>query len=500
MKLPRTYYNNISYLGTIIATIAWFAIIFFIFQINFFSVENVYFDLFAYIVTPCFLVAGLTLIPIGMYLKKKKLKKEIPIADEKLLIINLRDPKTRNAIIIFTIVTIFFIIATIIGSYKGFHYTESVEFCGKLCHKVMDPEFVAYQHSPHARVKCAECHVGEGADFYVKSKMSGLRQVFKYILGTYPRPIETPIANLRPARETCEKCHWPQKFYTNKIRNEKYFLSDSANTEWSVIMKMRIGADHSSLGNTEGIHWHINPDIEITYKADEKRQTIPWIRYFNKSTGKEYVFLEEDTTIHPTAEELKNSEMRLMDCMDCHNRPSHEFFSPPRFVNHLFAGEKIPSDIPWLKSAAMEATNDNYSTIDSARIGINQQIISYYNDNYPDLYTKYSNEIQKAIGTITDVYSAHTFPEMKVSYKVYPRNIGHFENNGCFRCHDDKHKTSDGKVISKDCNLCHTIIGQGTRDSMRYTPVNTIMEFIHPVDIGEEWKVTNCSQCHFELF
>jgi len=500
MKLPRSYFNYISYLGTITALIAWFAIIFFIIQINFFALENVYFDLYAYIVTPAFLVIGLVLIPVGMYLKGRKIKKGLIISDDKLLIINLRDPKTRNGIFIFSIVTVFFIIFTIIGSYKGFHYTESVEFCGKLCHKVMDPEYTAYQHSPHAKVRCAECHVGEGADFYVKSKMSGMRQVYKYILGTYPRPIETPIANLRPARETCEKCHWPQKFYTNKIRNEKYFLSDSANTEWDLIMKMRIGADHSSLGNTEGIHWHINPKVEIEYVADNKRQSVPWVKYKDKSTGKEYIFTDNDTANVPKPDSLKKMEHRIMDCMDCHNRPSHEYLAPSHYVNGLFAGNKIHTSIPYLKVASMEALNDIYSTKDSAFLGISNQINDYYKKNYPNLFTKYQKQIKNAITQIQTEFSYNTFPEMKVRYTAYPRNIGHLEFKGCFRCHNDNHKTKDGKVISKNCNLCHTIVGIGAKDTIKYTQINETLEFVHPVDIGEEWKTTNCSECHFELF
>ena len=276
MKLPRTYYNFISYLGTITAIIAWVTLIFFFIQIQVFNFENVYFELFAYIVTPGFLLLGLLLIPFGMYREKKKIKKGLPASDEKLLVINLKDTKTVNAVIIFSIVTVIFVIFTITGSYQAYHYTESVEFCGTLCHKVMEPEHTAYQHSPHARVKCAECHVGEGADFYVKSKMSGLRQVYKYLTNTYPRPIATPIANLRPARETCERCHWPQKFYTNKIRNEKYYLADEKNTEWNVILKMRIGADHSALGNTQGIHWHISPDVEnrICIRCEASNYTL----------------------------------------------------------------------------------------------------------------------------------------------------------------------------------------------------------------------------------
>lgn len=500
MKLPRTYYNYISYLGTITALIAWITIIFFVIQINIFGVENVYFDLFAYMVTPGFLVLGLILIPFGMWRKKRKLKKGVEISDDKLLVIDLKDKKTRNAILIFSVVTVFFVLFTVMGSYKGFHYTESVEFCGTLCHDVMEPEYVAYQHSPHAKVKCAECHVGEGVDFYVKSKMSGLRQVYKNFLGTFNRPIETPIANLRPARETCEKCHWPQKFYTNKIRNEKYYLADSANTEWNVIMKMRIGSDHSALGNTEGIHWHINNDVEITYQSDEKRKTIPWVRYFNKKTGKETIFLEGDTSIHPTVKEVANSEKRVMDCMDCHNRPSHRYLAPSNYVNSLFAGNQISKSVPYLKAAAMEGLNDVYSTKDSARMGIEKQITDFYKTSYPDLFTKYQKEIKSAISAIQTEFSYNTFPEMKVRYTAYPMNIGHLEFNGCFRCHDDKHKSADGKVISKDCNLCHTIIGQGASDSIKYSTINSTLEFQHPVDIGEEWKTTNCSECHLEPF
>lgn len=500
MKLPRTYYNYISYLGTIIALIAWVAIIFFVIQINFFNLDNVYFDLYAYLVTPGFLVMGLVMIPVGMYMKRKKLKKGVPVSDEKLFVINLRDPKTRNAIVIFTSVTLVFILFTVVGSYKGFHYTESVEFCGTLCHKVMEPEYVAYQHSPHAKVKCAECHVGEGADFYVRSKMSGLRQVYKYIRGTWPTPIKTPIENLRPARETCEKCHWPEKFYTNKIRNEKYYLADSSNTEWNLIMKMRIGADHSALGNTAGIHWHINPDIEITYTSDETRQKIPWVKYKNKKTGISYEFVDNESLKDTALKDVGKSQPRSFDCMDCHNRPSHEYRAPSFYVNHLFAGYKIKASVPWLKKAAMEGLNNIYSTKDSAMMGINDQILKMYKEQYPDALSKFEKEIKAAIPQIQNAFSLNTFPEMKVRYNAYPRNIGHLESNGCFRCHDDKHKTKEGKVISKNCNICHSFIGQGKTNAMEYVPINSTMEFKHPADIGEEWKTTNCSECHLELY
>jgi nitrate/TMAO reductase-like tetraheme cytochrome c subunit len=390
------------------------------------------------------------------------------------------------------------VVFTIIGSYKAFHYTESVEFCGKLCHKVMQPEYVAYQNSPHARVKCAECHVGEGADFYVKSKMSGLRQVFKYTLNTYPRPIATPIENLRPARETCEKCHWPQKFYTNALRKEKYFLADSANTEWDIVLNMKIGANHQALGLAEGIHWHINPDYNIEYKSNGKRDAIYWIKKTDKKTGKETIYKDAGSEAKP--EDVKKAEARSMDCMDCHNRPSHEYRSPSTYINNLLAGNSKYAKIPWLKNAAMEALKIPYSTSDSAVMGIKNNIISYYKDKYPDFYKQFNKEILASIDDIYTSFSKNAFPEMKVTYSVYPRHIGHLESNGCFRCHNNRFKSETGKVISKDCNLCHTIVAQGTGATKKFTGINSTLEFEHPVDIGDAWKESNCMDCHAELY
>ena len=189
-----------------------------------------------------------------------------------------------------------------------------------------------------------------------------------------------------------------------------------------------------------------------------------------------------------------------MDCMDCHNRPSHEYLPPSHYVNQLFAGNKISSTVPYLKAAAMEALKVNYSTKDSAFIGIKNTILNYYKSNQADAGVKYKNEIANAISEIQQEFSYNTFPEMKVSYAVYPRNIGHLENNGCFRCHDDKHKSPEGKVISKSCNICHTIIAQGKKDSVAYSPINGNLDFKHPADIGDEWKTTNCSECHYKLY
>jgi hypothetical protein len=82
---------------------------------------------------------------------------------------------------------------------------------------------------------------------------------------------------------------------------------------------------------------------------------------------------------------------------------------------------------------------------------------------------------------------------MKVSWNTYPNHIGHFYTPGCFRCHDGKHKSAEGKIISKDCNLCHTVLDQVQENIPAGTKVTS---FVHPVDIGDEIMTTNCSDCH----
>jgi len=493
MKLPETYKNFISYLGTITATIAFITVIILIIITKFFSVGSVYFDLFTFIVVPCFLVAGLVLIAFGMFRTWRRRKSP----GKKFPEINLNNKKHRNAAAAFIIISTIFVLMTVFGTSEAVKYSESVGFCGKLCHS-MNPEYTAYTHSPHARVRCAECHVGEGMDYFVKAKLTGMRQLYKTIINEFDKPIYTPITNLRPAAQTCEKCHWPQKFYTNNLRKEVYYLADSLNTEWNVVLDMKIGSSHQALGLIEGIHWHINPDITINYKANKKRDTVYWVKVYNKRTNKETVFNDEEVSL--TKDSLKNVETRQMDCMDCHNRPSHEYRSPSHYVNDLFAAAKIPTSMPWLKKAAMEVLYDEFSSSDSAYRTIRTRILSFYKKKYPSIYKQYSKVINYAIDEIIDSYSNNAFPEMKVTYAKYPRHIGHLETMGCFRCHNNRFKSDDGKVISKSCDLCHTILAQGKRDDIKYSTIEKAVPFIHPVDVGDAWKESNCMDCHRQLY
>lgn len=493
-KLPTSVYNWISLSGVVIALISLFMIVF-LFAISFFLDRGgSYLGLVIYLILPAFLVAGLVLIPIGMLINFKNERdthKRLPYLDLNIL-------SHRNAFFIFISGTIVFLFISALGSYEAFHYTESTEFCGTLCHSVMTPEYTAYQNSPHARVRCVECHVGEGADWYVKSKLSGLYQVYAVLANVYPKPIATPISNLRPARETCEECHWPEKFYARKLRLEKHFLPDENNTEWNISLMMKIGAVHSAQGLDEGIHWHINPDVKIEFVSlDDKEQEIPWVKYTNQETGEEKIFVNEYLDF--SSEMLDTLNVRTMDCIDCHNRPSHIYNPPAFFVNHAMSAGDIPKELPEIKNLAMDICAEEFESTDSAMTYIENAVIEFYNENYPEFTEEKMDLILKAISGLQSEFRKNIFPEMKVRWDAYPNNIGHLEFNGCFRCHSDEHISDEGETISKDCNLCHTITAQGPADNMVAAEFNQTLEFKHPEDIDEIWKDGVCIDCHTGL-
>ena len=502
MKLPRTYYNPTSLAGTILAAVSALIIVFFMITMTFFEGDatGAYVGIFSYIILPVFLIIGLILIPVGMARRSKRIKREGEDSVVSKIVLDLSNQSHWNAVGLFILVSILFLLLTGIGSYKAFHYTESNKFCGTLCHSVMEPEYTAYQESAHSRVTCVECHVGEGAKWYVRSKLSGLYQVYSVTFNKYPTPIETPIHNLRPARETCEECHWPEKFYSQNLVTEKNYLADSANTEWDIQLKMKIGSEHSAQGLMEGIHWHINSDVKIEYIASsDKREYIPWVRFVNRATGDTTLYQDINEPLDQEA--IDTLEMREMDCLDCHNRPSHQFQPPQKFTDDLIAAGVIPVELPEVKSLAMQVFNYNtFTDRDSGAVLISESVRDFYNTGYPEIADAHPELIDRAIEGFLTGYDKNYFPKMKANWDAYPNHIGHSEFNGCFRCHNGNHESEDGSVISRDCNLCHTIVGQGTPDNFETSSVDVPLDFRHPVDIDEAWKEMACSDCHRYLY
>lgn len=497
-KKPRAFYNWLSLTGFIVTANSLILMLI----LYLFSVvpeqPNADLGLYIYIVLPIFLISGLVLIPAGVFFTIRK-RKALNQREESWPVIDLNSRQDWATVVKIFLITTIFLVASAMGSYRAFQYTESNEFCGVLCHQVEEPEYITYQHSAHARVTCVECHQGQGADWFVKLKISGLYQVYSTLFKKYSRPIATPIYNLRPERETCERCHWPEKFYSRKLRNQRSYLADSANTEWNLSLLMKIGPEFNPTSNSEGIHWHINRDFKIEYVSNTRnRESIPWVKLTNLKTGEVKTFMDEENPLDKKA--LDTLEVRNMDCMDCHNRASHLFKSAPDYVDKAFVSGLIPKKIAYFKKAAMEALKNPFQDKEVAMRSINKTILQYYEDEHPEVMKKDEQLVRKAIATLQGEYNLNAFPFMRADASQFPNHIGHLETEGCFRCHSDRHKTAKGETISRNCEICHTILAQGPTGKITHAYINSTLEFIHPTDIGEKWKTNFCSECHRNLY
>ncbi len=483
--------NPISLIGIALASVAFINIVF-LFLIDALSVHPTpYIGILAYMVAPAFLVLGLILIPAGMLYERRRRIKSAD-APAQLPSLDFNNPAQRSTVAFVLGFVVVFALMSAVGSYKAYEYTDSVQFCGQLCHSVMNPEFVAYQASPHARVACVECHVGSGANWYVKSKLSGARQVYYTAMGTFPRPIPTPVHNLRPAPDTCEQCHWPKKFWGAQLKTFAHYGSDEQNTPRIIRLLIKTGGGDPSVGQAgEGIHWHMNINNKITYFAtDEQRQVIPWVR-IEDAQGHVTEYTTKDNP--PTQDVIDKTSKRRMDCIDCHNRPSHIYIPPDLSVDRGISGRVIDASLPYIKQQGVQVLTADYKTTDEAEKAIADNINKFYQQKYPQIASGKADSVKGAVSELQRIYRTTFFPDMKLNWKTHPNNIGHFYYQGCFRCHDGNHVSKDGKVISKDCNSCHTVIEQ--EEGGAHLAQMPSQPFKHPVDIGD-LKGVNCSDCH----
>lgn len=498
MKLPPLVHNRVSYAGAAIAVLALIAIVF-LFIVNTLvgGGEAPYAGLVIFIALPAVLLFGLFLIPVGMLLERRHVRRTGVYSIPRWPVIDFNNAAQRNAAAIFVLGSTVLLFLTVFGSFQAYEATESVAFCGSTCHTVMEPEKVAHQRSPHARVRCVECHVGPGAEWYLKSKLSGAKQVYGVLTDSYPRPIPVPIHDLRPARETCEHCHWPgQHADVQRLKKRVSFLPDEQNTRWEIHLLVNVGGAHGDAGSA-GIHWHLNPENRVEYiAADEGRQQIPYIRVTDARTG---TVTEYHSTDEPlSAEQIATGELRTMDCLDCHNRPSHQFQPPDAAVDQALFDGRISPSLPSISQVGTELLAGEYETVAAAQAAIDRGLREFYAEHHPQIAGERGAELDAASHALQEAYRVNNFPAMKANWTVYPDNGGHFRFPGCVRCHDGLHETADGESVSSECTTCHAITAQGVADDLQRTDDPQGLEFQHPpiADLEDAWQDSACTDCH----
>jgi nitrate/TMAO reductase-like tetraheme cytochrome c subunit len=410
--------------------------------------ENPYLGIIFFLLLPGLFVAGLLLIPVGVFLRRRKLQAagQIPAQFPK---IDLNDRIFRHGLDIVLVATIANLLVVSIATYRGAAYMDSPQFCGQSCH-VMHPEYTAYKISAHSHVACTECHIGSGAGAYFSAKVNGTKQLIEVSIDRYPTPIESPVRSLRPARYICEGCHTPAKFVGEKLLVKSTFADDQANTETQTVVVLHLGGQ-DSLSHLTGIHGvHLG---HIEYIAtDPTRTTIPWVQRQNPD-GSQTVYAATALGAN-----VPQGERRVMDCIDCHNRAAHTFLTAEDALNRAMAEGAVSPDLPWVHKKGLELLKANYASEEDARTQIPQQLMAFYRTQSPDVLNSKSALVKSAGDELVTLYSQNVFPYMKVTWGTHPNHIGHMSYPGCFRCHDGDHVAKDGKSITQDCSACHNLL------------------------------------------
>lgn len=440
--------NGLSLAGIAVATVmaVLFVILTLLESAGFLT--NPYLGLLLFAAIPAVFLAGLVLIPIGLVRERRRARLRPDAAPDEWPVLDFRVARTRVIGIAVLALTVVNLAIVSLAAYGGVHYMETREFCGQVCHETMEPQFVAHQGGPHARVACVNCHVGEGADALVQSKLQGLRQLMHVATGRVPRPVPSSPRLMRPANETCERCHWPGKFHGDRPMVAREFASDEHMTESATRLTLHLGGTDPDLGLATGIHGraHVAGLVEFV-ATDEALQQIPYVR-FTDPAGVVTEFVARDANRASFAAQPAHR----MDCLDCHNRPAHAFsVSAERAVDVALAQGRLPRDVPFARREVIAAVRGEYASRQAAWDGIAARLRSAYDGKgvAPD-------RLRQLVSGAQDVYGRNVFPAMHVTFGTYGNNLGHLDSPGCFRCHDDNHVSADGRTIGQDCESCHT--------------------------------------------
>ena len=415
-------------------------------------IENPYAAIVTFLIFPSGALFGLFLIPVSWYFRRKKwFKDNINMGN---VVIDFGKKTHRRTVILILALTVVNLTVFSLVAYEAYHFTESDFFCGAICHTVMDPEYTAYQRSAHARVGCVSCHIGSGAEWYVKAKLSGLRQVKAVIEGSYHTPIPTPVENLRPAQDTCEECHWPDKFHGKKVKKFISYTNEDQENPYIEEVALHIGGRNPLTDSFEGIHWHVSNNVKVEYQSlNEKRTSIGRIKV-TKPSG-----VTEEYSIEGASPEGGEVEWRTMDCIDCHNRPTHVYDKLEPKVDFGLLSKKINPAIPGIREDSLTVLQKEYATRAQAKEQIVADLLSLQAKRHGQDFVAENEQALISSGSyLVKAYMDNVWPKMKVTWGTYKEHIGHQnadEGYGCFRCHDDEHQTEFGKTMSQSCDLCH---------------------------------------------
>lgn len=456
--IPRLWANWITLTGSILTTASGVAIlVFMIFE----GLGNPYGAGMLVIASLTLFIAGLLLIPFGLWIDRRRRKKAgIPDGENRDLIMDafeaaMRDRRMRNRVAFVLVMTLVNIVLFAGAGKASVEYADSPKFCGATCHTPMQPEWETYNRSPHAKVACVQCHIGEGTIPFIKAKWNGMHQLAGVVANDYHRPVPTPVTKMRPADETCGNCHWPERWINNKLKVFPHYKADKDNTPAYNAEFLHVGGRNPATGKFEGIHSHSNPDKVIQYEyADELRRKVGKITVLEKGVV--------TAVYEPKGEAPKAIGTRRMDCIDCHSRPTHiEEPSAAHAVDRALSDGRLDPKLPFIKQVATEVlAKDDVKHADAE---------AYFKKAVAEAYAKHADvqvpaEAQeKAALALAQLYTHNVYPDMQVGWGTYRNNLMHEVEGddaaGCFRCHDGerKAKLSDGstKLLSQDCSVCH---------------------------------------------
>ena len=411
-------------------------------------IENPYVGILIYGALPVGFAFGLALVFIGNLIGRRR-----GVTEVRWPVLDLSKRGQRVFALGLVAASIVNIVIFAMAGVGAIHYMETPAFCGQVCHQVMQPEFIGHEQGPHANVTCVSCHVGSGAGALVQSKLDGMRRLRGFIMGDYQRPIPTPVADLRPARDTCGTCHWPEKIHGNKLRVVKEYADDEAVSETVTTLEVKVGGGSHVTGVGEGIHWHMNVQNRIEFvSTDATREDIQYVK-MTRADGSVREWRKPGVTDAQVAAGVR----RVMDCTDCHNRPSHTFSaSAERAVDRAIADGQLPRTVPFVRREVVKAVKTDAATSDEALAAIERSLRTFYGG--ADLASRpAAGDLDRVVTAAKALYSGNVFPQMKITWGTYKNHIGHMDSPGCFRCHDEEEQTADGQTISQDCESCHTM-------------------------------------------